>query len=220
MELLQGIETRRSFRAFKSTPIPKEIIEKILRAASSSPSYMNTQPWEVAVLSGEKKEELSRILFELAKSDVPPNPDLPLPETWPTEMEKRVKEHGAKRFKILGIEREDKQKREELRLSNFEFYGAPCVLFLFMDSTLSSWSILDMGLFAQGIVLAAHSFGLGSCLQATLAHYPDAVRKFFGIPEKKRLILGISIGYPNLEARINTYHSEKVSPDDFVQWYT
>ncbi len=220
MELLQGIETRRSFRAFKSTPIPKEIIGKILKAAGSSPSHMNTQPWEVAVLSGKKKEELGRVLFELAKSDVTPNPDFPLPETWPTEMERRIKEHGARRFKILGIEQEDRQKREELRLSNFEFYGAPCVLFLFMDSMLSSWSILDMGLFAQGIVLAAHSFGLGSCLQATLAHYPDTVRKFLGIPETRRLILGISIGYPDIEARINTYHSEKVSPDDFVQWHT
>lgn len=219
MELLEGIETRRSFRAFESTPIPKETIGKILKAASSSPSYMNTQPWEVAVLSGKKKEELSRVLFELAEGDVTPNPDFPLPETWPTEMEERIKEHGERRFKILGIEREDKRKRKELKLANFEFYGAPCVLFLFMNSTLSSWSILDMGLFAQSIILAAHSFGLGSCLQATLAYYPDAVRKFLGIPKTKRLVLGISIGYPDLEARMNAYRSKKVGLDDFVQWY-
>jgi nitroreductase len=197
-----------------------EGIERILEAASNSPSYMNTQPWEVTVLSGKKKEELCRILFELAKSDVTPNPDFPLPETWPIEMEQRKKEHGERRFKILGIEREDKQKRKELKLANFEFYGAPCVLFLFMDSTLSSWSILDTGFFAQNIILAAHSFGLGSCLQATLAYYPDAVRKFLGIPQTKRLVLGISIGYPDLEARMNAYRSKKVSVDDFVQWYT
>ena len=219
VELLEGIETRRSFRAFKSTPVPKEIIGRILKAASRSPSYKNTQPWEVVVVSGKKKEELGRILCELAKSDVSPNPDFPLPETWLPELERRAKEHGAKRFKILGIKREDKQKRKELSLSNFEFYGAPCVLFLFMDSTLSSWSILDMGLFAQSIVLAAHSFGLGSCPQASLAHYPDAVRKFFGIQKTKRLVLGISIGYPDLESRINAYRSERISLDDFVQWY-
>ena len=117
-------------------------------------------------------------------------------------------------------EQEDEQQRKQLRLLNFEFYGAPCALFLFMDSTLTSWSIFDMGLFTQSILLATHSFGIGSCVQAMLAIYPDAVREFLGIPKTKQLILGISIGYPNLEARINSYQSERVSPDDFVQWYT
>jgi len=219
MELLEGIETRRSFRAFKSTPISKEIIEGILQAASKSPSYTNTQPWEVAVVSGKKKEELSKILHEMAKSDVAPNPDLPQPKVWPPELERRAKEHGAKRFRALGIERENEQQRKELRLLNFEFYGAPCVLFLFMDSTLTSWSIFDMGLFAQSLILAAHCFGLGSCLQASIANYPDAVREFLGITRTKLLVLGISIGYPDLEATINAYQSIRVSLNDFVQWY-
>ncbi len=220
MELLEGIETRGSFRAFKPTPIAKEVLERILKAAGKSPSYTNTQPWEVAVISGEKKEEFSRILCELVKSDITPNPDLPSPQNWPPELERRAKEHGMKRFQAIGIEREDERQRKELRLSNFKFYGAPCVLFLFMDSTLSSWSIFDMGLFAQSIIPAAHSFGVGSCLQASLASYPDAVREFLGIPRTKQLVLGISLGYPNLEARINTYQSTRVGLDDFVQWYT
>jgi len=219
MELLEGIETRRSFRAFKSTPIPKEIVERILEASSKSPSYTNTQPWEVAVISGSKKDELSKILYEMARSDATPNPDLPLPKVWPPELEGRAKEHSSRRFRALGIERENEQQRKELRLLNFKFYGAPCVLFLFMDSTLTSWSIFDMGLFAQSLILAAHSFGLGSCLQALIANYPDAVREFLGIPQTKLLVLGISVGYPDLEAAINGYLSSRVSLSDFVQWY-
>lgn len=219
MELLEGIETRRSFRAFKSTPIPEEIMTKILKATSNSPSYTNTQPWEVAVVSGNKREELSKILYQLADSEATSNPDLPLPETWPPELETRSKEHGARRFRVLGIERENEQQRKELRLMNFEFYGAPCVLFLFMDRTLGSWSIFDMGLFVQNLILAAHSFGLGSCLQAALADYPDAIRQFLGMPETKQLVIGISIGYPDHEARINSYRSVKLSPDEFVRWY-
>ncbi len=219
MELLEGIETRRSFRAFKSTPIPKEIVERILEVSSKSPSYTNTQPWEVAVISGSKKEKLSKILYEMARSDATPNPDLPLPKVWPPELEGRAKEHSARRFRALGIERENEQQRKELRLLNFKFYGAPCVLFLFMDSTLTSWSIFDMGLFAQSLILAAHSFGLGSCLQASIANYPDAVREFLGIPQTKLLVLGISVGYPDLEAAINGYLSSRVSLSDFVQWY-
>ena len=220
MELLEGIETRRSARAFKPTPVTRETIEKILKAAGQSPSFSDSQPWEVAVVTGKKKEELGRTLRELGKSDVTPNPDLPLPTTWPPRNDKIIKAHGAKRFETLGIDREDKQKRKELILTNLEFYGAPCGLFLFMDKSLTSWSIFDMGLFAQSIMLAAHSFGLGCCPQAVLVFYPDAVRRALGISETKQLVLGISMGYPDPDAVLNVYKSARVGLDEFVQWYT
>ena len=218
MELLEGIETRKSIRAFKSTPVPEEIISKILGTARWSPSYKDSQPWEVVVVSGQKKEELSKILYELAKSGAAANRSLGSPEDWPPEQDRRIRTHGANRFDVLGVAREDAQRRAELVLENYKFYGAPCVLFLFMDSTLSSWSIFDMGVFTQSIILAAHSFGLGSCIQASLTDYPDAVNEFLGIPETKKLILGISIGYPDPEAREYAYRSFRISTDEFVKW--
>lgn len=220
MELLEGIETRKSFRAYKSTPVPEEVIRNILNVARKSPSFTNTQPWEVAVVSGQKRDELSRILHDLAKSKATSNPDIPLPTAWPPELEKRSREHRTKRSQFLGMDLNDERQREESRLLNFEFYGAPCILFLFTDSTLTPWSIFDTGLFAQSVILAAHSFGVGSCLQAMLAIYPDAVRKFLGIPATKQLILGISMGYPDLEARVNAYQSDRVDLDSFISWYT
>ncbi len=220
MELLEGIETRRSIRAFKSTPIPGETLRRILKVASRSPSYTNTQPWEVAVVTGKKRGELSKILYDLAKSGVATNPDIPSPRSWPPELERRSREHGTRRFEALGIERENEQQRTELRLMNFELYGAPCALFLFMDTTLGSYSIFDMGLFAQSVCLAAHASGLGTCLQAALVGYPDAVRDFLSVPKTKKVILGISIGYPDLKAKLNTYHSTRVEPDAFVKWYS
>lgn len=219
MELLEGIETRRSFRGFKSTPIAEETLRRILKAVSNSPSYQNTQPWEVVVVSGEKKEELSKIVYELASAKAMTNPDLTMPTTWPPELEQRSREHGARRLKALGVEREDEQARENLRLMNFEFYGAPSVIFLFMDRTLGHWSIFDMGLFAQNLILAAHSFGLESCLQASVTNYAEAIREFLGIPETKQLVIGISIGYLDMEAKLNTYRSVKLKPEEFVRWY-
>ena len=94
MELLEGIATRRSFRSFKTTPIPKETMDRILEVAGKSPSYTNTQPWEVAVVNGRKRDELSRILYKMAESNAPTNPDLPSPMNWPSELDKRAKEHG------------------------------------------------------------------------------------------------------------------------------
>jgi nitroreductase len=217
MELLDGIETRRSIRGFKPAPIPEEIMGKILKAAGNSPSYTNTQPWEVAVVSDKKKDELSKILYELASAKAATNPDTPMPTDWPSEMAKRSGEHGARRLKTLGVEREDEQGREKLRLMNYEFYGAPCVIFLFMDSSLGPWSIFDMGLFAQNLILAAHSFGVESCLQASVTNYADEIRKFLGVPETKKLIIGISIGYPDAEAKLNAYRSVKQNPEEFVR---
>jgi len=219
MELLEGIVTRQSTRGFKPTPIPEETLQKILQAVSNSPSYTNTQPWEVAVVSGRKKDELSKIIFDLAVKKAATKSDIPMPQAWPPEMERRSGEHGARRLATLGVARDDAEEREKLRLMNFEFYGAPCVLFLFIDSSLTAWSIFDMGLFAENITLAAHSFGLGSCLQASVTNYSEAIREFLGIGETKKLIIAIALGYADTDAKLNTYRSVKLTPDDFVQWY-
>ena len=53
-----AITSRRSIRAFMSTPVPRETIERILEVASRAPSGTNTQPWKVYVLTGSKRDEL------------------------------------------------------------------------------------------------------------------------------------------------------------------
>jgi nitroreductase len=219
MELLQGLTTRRSIRGFKSTPVPEEVLKQLLEAASHSPSYTNTQPWEVAVVTGAKRDQLSKILYGLTSSGVASSSDIPAPTQWPTELANRSSEHSARRFRVLEIERDDAKGRNELRLLNYQLFGAPCVLFLFMDRTLSEWSTFDMGLFAQTLTLAAHDLGLGTCLQASLTHYPDAVRDFLGLPQNKKLMLGISLGYPDPTAKLNSYQSSRKSLDEFVKWY-
>lgn len=219
MNIIEAIENRRSIRAFKSDPIPDEILKKIMKSAGKSPSYTNTQPWEVAVVSGKIKDELSRELYKIASSDTPITPDIPKPLVWPEELEKRSKEHGERRFKVLGIGREDTEKRKNLRLLNFKFYGAPAVLFIFMEKNLGGWSIMDIGMFAQTIMLSALEYGLGTCPQAALTDYPHIVKKYLNIPESKKLVLGMSIGYPDNEALINTYRSMRVEIDELVKWY-
>jgi len=219
MELIEGIRTRRSTRGFKPDAIPEDVMKKVLEMAGKSPSYTNTQPWEVAVVSGQKKDELSRVLLKLAEADAPTSPDIVLPKIWPTALGLRAKEHGARRFKALGIERENEQQRKDMRLRNFYFYGAPTVLFLLMERSLTAWSIFDMGLFTQSLCLAAHSFGLGTCLQASLTNYPDAIREFLGVSKEKLLMIGISIGYPDFGAKLNGYQSTRIGLDDFVRWY-
>lgn len=219
MELLQGIESRRTCRGFKPMPVPGEILEKILQAAARSPSYTNSQPWEVAVVTGRKRDELSRLLLERAKSGAPTQPDIKAPESWPPALEARSREHNARRFQALGIERADDVKRKAMRLRNYDFYGAPCAIFLYIERSLTTWSVFDSGLFAQTLILAAHSFGLATCLQGSTVWYPDILRNFLGIPENKMLVLGISLGYPDPTAPLNAYESSRAPLSEFVRWY-
>ena len=137
MDLLEGISTRRSIRGFKPTPIPEETLKKILDSASRSPSYTNTQPWEVAVVTGKKRDELSQRLYDLGNAGAKPNPDMTPVQGWPSEMERRSMEHAARRAETVGVKREDKAGRKEMTLANFKFYKRPA---LFSSSWTAAWA--------------------------------------------------------------------------------
>ncbi|MFC1901144.1 nitroreductase [Chloroflexota bacterium] len=218
MDLIEGIETRRSCRAYKPAPVPEEIIRKILETAKWSPSFSDSQPWEVAVVSGAKKDELVEMLSGLSEAGTRPHLEIPTPKEWPTEADERMKEHHAHHSAYLNIEQGGEEQRPRRRKP--DFYGAPCAVFLFMDKTMTEWSVFDIGLFCQSLILAAHSYGVGSCLQAMMVLYPDEIKKFLGIPDTKKLVLGISLGYPDTESREYGYKSERMELDDFVAWHS
>ncbi len=219
MELADGIKTRRSIRGYKATPIPRGVIENILDMARNCPSNSNSQPWEVAVVSGNTKRELSETLRKLAASKTAPHPDYTESRQWTPEMEHRAEQHYANRYRVPGLENISEQQKFDLRLQNFDFYGAPCALFLFMNDSLGLWSVYDMGLLSQTICLAAHALGLGTCLQASTTYYPHAVRDFLKIPKTKKLLIGIALGYPDYDKPLNTYRSRKKELAEFVSWY-
>jgi nitroreductase len=220
MDFLEGLLTRRSTRGYKSTPIQRENLEIILKAASRSPSYTNTQPWEVSVVTGDKLKTLSKALYDVAAANHPAHPDIPVASEWPEVLGNRSKTHNARRFEALEIERDDVAGREELRLANYRFFGAPCALFISMDKSLGYWSHIDLGLFLQGLLLAANSLGLGTCLQASLANYPEVVHEHLGIPNSKKIVLGISIGYPDPNSKYNRYQSQRAEVSEFTKWFT
>lgn len=219
IDLVQALQNRRSIRGFKQDAVEPSVIREILTLANRSPSYTNSQPWEVAVVSGKTRDALSQTLYELAASNAPASPDLPNPDSWPDAIAQRTKTHNIKRFEHLGIGRDDKERRKEMRLKNFQFYDAPYALFIFMDEGCGAWSTMDIGGFTQSISLAAQAYGLGTCMQASLAYYPDAVRDALGIPASKKLLVGMSIGVPDLEAPLNAYQTARMALNEFVRWY-
>ena len=104
------------------------------------------------------------------------------------------------------------------RIANYRLYGAPHAIFLYQHSSLSAWSVLDMGAFAQTIMLAANAKGLATVPQAFLCGYAAEVKKFLAIPHDRRLVLGISIGYPDLSDKAATYVSPRCDLGEVARW--
>ena len=219
MELFQCIEQRKSCRAFIQKEVDHDIIVKILKAANRSPSYRNSQPWEVFVVRGKKKEALAEKLLDAAATGISPTPDIPAPQEWPDAHDKRMKEHFQMRFKDTGIDPGNETRMREVLSMNLKFYDAPCVIFIGMDKSLTTWSIFDLGIFVQSILLGLEAEGLGGCPQASPTRYADIIRNELGIPGMFSIILAISLGYPDPDSPANKYQSKRKDINDFVRWF-
>lgn len=218
MDAIECIKTRMSIRKFKPEPVPKEILIEIISIAKWSPSYKNSQPWEVAVLSGAKKEALSNMLIELIEKNTPPSPDIPEPSSWPVAEGSRIDDLYKKRADLTGIDLSDPKVIKMAKKANSRFYGAPHALYLCQDDSLTPWSLFDLGLFAQSLMLSAHAKGLGTVPQAFATDYAKEIKQFLSIPATKRLVLGISIGYPDLESPVNAFRTDRVPTEQLVKW--
>jgi len=220
MEFFDCIETRRSYRAFTPEHVSQETLENICKAANRSPSYMNTQPWEVFVAAGAQKTALAAQLRELAEADEPARPDLPFPTNFPKAMADRAETHRTDRAEALDLDPHGDGKQMRMNfLANFDFYGAPCVLFVGMPKSFSPWSVFDLGAFTNGLLLALHAEGLGGVPQAMPVGYPDVIRRELGVSDDTLIVLAVSIGYPDHDAAINRYRSTRKAPDTFIHWY-
>jgi nitroreductase len=194
------------------------VLTEIIDVAKWSPSYKNSQPWETIILSGAKKEALSKLLLENLEKDVTPTPDLPHPTSWPEKEDARMVLSAKKKSEATGLPFNDPNALREAIKKNFLFYNAPHVIYLFQEASLSQWSLFDMGLFAQTLMLAAKDKGISTVPQAFATNYASDIKKFLSIPETKRLILGISIGYADMESPANQYKSYRAETNEFVSW--
>ena len=218
MELLEAIQNRRSIRTFKPDPVPRSMLEEILQAALRAPSAINTQPWECWVVGGETLRRLSGELYTEAMKGSPSRSDFAMSETWKEAYMNRMRENGKGLFGVLGIDRQDREKRKAFTLSMQRFFGAPEAIFLGLDSSLGDYSIFDCGCFTQNICLLAASKGLGTCIQHSGVNYPDIIRKHVSIPPEKKILVAIAIGYPDEGAAVNRFRSSREPLEKVVHW--
>lgn len=218
MDIYDAVTKRQSIRAFKNKSVPKSLLKKIMETALQAPSWANSQPWEFAVVGGETLQALAEELFELGQTEVPGNPDRPMPEKWPDLNMERIRALGKKMFEAMSIPREDKARRMEHYSRNYRFFGAPNIIYVYLDKELGVYSMLDVGIITQTIALLATAEGLGTCFLASSSRYPDVVREKLGIPKSKDIVLGLAIGYPDDKDASNQFRSDRGGFDEFVNW--
>ncbi|HEX7503764.1 MAG TPA: nitroreductase [Syntrophales bacterium] len=219
MELEAAIRGRRSIRKFRPDPIPTAVLKDLLETASWAPSWGNTQPWELYVITGEPLEAFRKANAASVANGETLRNDVPMPEKWPEEMKIRYMDIGRSVVTSLGLKREDKEGRRQHQLNMAALFGAPCLIIATVPKdVLVEYAMLDVGLLLQTIALIAHDKGLGTCIMASAIHYADHLRTHGGIPVDSRIIMGVAMGYPEKEAPLNRFDRQRAGLEAFVKW--
>jgi len=216
-DVFEAARTRRSVRAYKSDPVPAEILREIVALGRHAPSGSNIQPWRVHVLTGATLRRVGDALQQAFLADAPERRDYsyytdPIEEPYLA----RRRECGWGLYGALGIGRGDREKSKAYRATNYNFFGAPAGLVFSIDRKLEKGSWLDYGMFLQTIMLAARARELHTCPEASIANYPDIVRRELVISEDWIVVCGMALGYADPGAVINTFQPPRIGLGEYA----
>lgn len=219
MELNDAVRGRRSVRCFLPDPVPRETIRKIVDLARWAPSWGNTQPWEIVVADGEKAAKLASLFEEEGKKGTNPRPDIAMPVLFPDPYKTRYMGLGRDLLTFMGVERDDKEARTRHWLNMYKFFNAPACIYLVIDAALNEpYSCLDLGSIGTTICYGAVQEGLGTIYLAASMHYPDIVRQVLEVPETRKVVIGIAIGYPHPTEPASVFRSDRVPVDEILRF--
>lgn len=221
MKIDELIKQRHSTRAFLDKTVDELLIHDILDIARYAPSGANTQPWQVAVVTGKTKQQISESLVEVFQSGIKPKPDYPYyPETWHSPYIERRRACGLQLYQSLQIERKDKHAQQKQWEANYRAFDAPVMLLFFMDAEMQTGSFLDFGMFLQNLMLAAQDRGLATCPQAALAEYTEQIKSILHYPADTILVCGMALGYEDVDAAVNQYRTVREPVAAFTRFFT
>lgn len=215
MNIFKTIRDRRSARAFKPDSISKETIEEILKLTINAPSANNLQPWEFVVVMNEEKDRLSHKLSKAYKEkrlSCGPGTVKPLPQA--------IRQRGMQTLESMKayVDRIGGSIDNFVNEGSCNFYGAPVAIIICLDDCFSSRQMVDVGTAVGYLVLAAHASGLAACPIGLIADYADEIKELLNIPENKKVIIGIALGYPDRENPMSQFRSSRVDLSELVRW--
>lgn len=220
MNVDEAILTRRSIRQFKSDPVPRALIEEILRVAVRAPSGTNIQPWKLHVVAGEVRAQLEREVLAHRETNPPDqHAEFPRMNKRKEPYQTRMRTLGKEMYTLLGVPKGDQAANWRQWGRNYQFFDAPVGLIFTIDKELDRMSYVDVGILLQTILLAAKARGLDSCAQGAWNNYWSVTRRVLNIPEDEYILCGVSLGYADETAPVNTLVSERESIESFATFH-
>lgn len=203
MRLVDAIRERRSVRGYLDRQIPQVVLDRIFELAQLAPSNCNVQPWKVYVATGALRDRLRERMVHNVSNGVPSNPDYEYRGDFVDDYRRRQVECAVALYSQMGIERNDREGRMRAVLRNYEFFDAPYIAFIGMDPAFGTTVAIDVGMYAQNLMLAMVAHGIHSCPMGTMRDYPDLVREAFEIKDDTRILFGMAFGYEDSSVPAN-----------------
>lgn len=217
-----AIATRRSVRRFRPDPVPREVVEDLLRLAARAPSGTNVQPWRVHVLLGAARQRLVERLQ--AAYDDPAHEAVHIadydyyPVEWVSPYVERRRKVGWDLYRLLGIAKGDKDAMHDQHRRNYAFFDAPVGLIFTIDRVFNQGSWLDYGMFLQTLMIAARARGLDTCAQAAFCRFHRLIADELELPASQQLVCGMALGWADEAAPENALCTERMAVTDFAHF--
>jgi nitroreductase len=207
---------RRSIRGYLDKPVPRALIEDILAMAMRSPTSMNTQPWHFHVITGEPLDRIRKGNTENILAGVPDSREFRRGEAFAGVHRDRQVEVAKQLFGAMGIERDDKDARQDWVLRGFRQFDAPVSIVVTYDRSIHGGDIgpFDCGAVTNCLVNAAWSRGLGCVINSQGIMQSPVVREHARIPDDQVIMICIAMGWPDDSFPANAVVSNRKSVDE------
>lgn len=216
-----ALNTRITCRDFLDTPVPDEVLMRILNMAMRSPSGGNLQPWNLHVMTGETLAEFKKRASERTLSGKLEEPTYrPYPSPlWEPQRSWRYK-LGEDMYNLVGIPRENKMGRLVWLAQNAKFFKAPVGIIITGHKGLEMPQYMDIGILTQSLMLLAREEGLHSAPQGWWRNWTSVCHELLDIPEEEEVLVGMAIGYGNPDAPVNNLYADRASLEEVATFYT
>ncbi|WP_199800332.1 nitroreductase [Erythrobacter mangrovi] len=220
MSFADVVRGRRSIRGYLDKPVPRALIEEILEIAMRAPSSMNTQPWNFHVITGEPLDRIRKGNTENILAGVPDSREFRRGSAFEgVHRERQI--HVAKQlFGAMGIERDDKERRQDWVLRGFRQFDAPVCVIITYDRVLDDGddSKFDCGAVTTALVNAAWSRGLGCVINSQGIMQSPVVREHAGIPDDQVIMKAVALGWPDETFPANAVVSTRKSVEEAARF--
>ena len=211
---------RRSIRGFLDKPVPRDLIEEVIALALRAPSSFNNQCWNFTVVTGDALDNIRKGNTEGILAGKPDSREFRKHDGQHPDHRTRQVDVAKQLFGAMGIERDDKEGRQDWVLRGFRQFDAPVSIIVTYDRELLGSDIapFDCGAVTNALVNAAWSRGLGCVINSQGIMQSPVVREHGGIADNQVIMICVAMGFPDDDFAANAVYTNRKSVEEAVRF--